>query len=106
MCGVTGDEELFDTFAAMQMSAPAVAGVPASPLSGWSSVATQVNGALWSSFPSTVSPTAVPTPTTLGANYVSIANNLTGGERPLFMLGLQRGGSSPRRTGRSAGMGR
>lgn len=105
MCGVTGDEELFDTFAAMQMSAQAVAGVPNSPLSAWASVANQVNGALWSSFPLTASPTAVPTPTELGANYVSIVKNLTGGERPLFMLGLQRGGSFPSSYGTFGGDG-
>lgn len=95
MCGVTGDVELFDTFAAMQVSAQAVAGVPASPLADWASVASQVNGALWSSFPSAATPTAMPTPTALGESYVSIVKNLTGGERPLFMLGLQRGGSFP-----------
>jgi hypothetical protein len=105
MCGVTGDEELFDTFAAMQMSAQAVAGVPNSPLSGWASVAAQVNGALWASFPSTASPTAVPTPTPLGESYTSIVKNLTGGERPLFMLGLQRGGSFPSSYGTFGGDG-
>ena len=96
MCGVTGDLALFDTFAAMQITAQAVAGFASSPLPnpGWSSVAPQVNAALWSSMPSTASPTAPFTPTALGENYVSILKNLTGGERPLFRLGLTTPGSS------------
>ena len=93
MCGVTGDTQLFDTFTAMQIGAQAVAGVPNSPLADWASVATQVNTALWSAFPSPATPSASPTPTALGERYVSIVKNLTGGERPLFRLGLQRGGS-------------
>jgi hypothetical protein len=93
MCAVTGDTELFNTFAAMQVTAQAVAGVPNSPLASWGTVAAQVNGALWSAFPSAATPAAVPTPTALGEQYVSIVKNLTGGERPLFRLGLTRGGS-------------
>lgn len=105
MCGVTGDTELFDTFTAMQISAQAVAGVPASPLPNWSAVSAQVNAALWSAFPSTATPTAVPTPTALGENYVTIVKNLTGGERPLFRLGLTRGGSFPSSYGTFGGDG-
>ena len=93
MCGVTGDTQLFDTFTAMQVSAQALAGVPNNPLANWASVSTQVNTALWSAFPSPATPTAAPTPTALGEKYVSIVKNLTGGERPLFRLGLERGGS-------------
>jgi hypothetical protein len=85
MCGVTGDTELFDTFAAMQVTAQAVAGVPAYPLDRWSEISTLVNAALWTTFPSV--------PTVTGERYVSIVKNLTGGERPLFRLALQRGGA-------------
>ncbi|MBI2769193.1 MAG: alpha/beta hydrolase [Burkholderiales bacterium] len=105
MCGVTGDTQLFDTFTAMQISAQAVAGVASSPLTSWTAVATQVNTALWSAFPLPATPTAIPTPTVLGENYVSIVKNLTGGERPLFRLGLQRGGSFPSSYGTFGGDG-
>jgi hypothetical protein len=90
---VTGDEELFNTFTAMQASAQVLGGVPNSPLANWSNVADQVNGALWTAFPSPATPNATPTPTALGEKYVSVVKNLTGGERPLFGLGLTRGGS-------------
>lgn len=105
MCGVTGDKELFDTFTAMQIAAQTVAGVPNSPLPQWASVSGQVNTALWSAFPSTATPTAVPTPTALGEYFVGIVKNLTGGERPLFRLGLQRGGSFPSSYGTFGGDG-
>lgn len=105
MCGVTGDAELFDTFTAMQAAAQAVAGVGSTPLANYASVANQVNAALWSAFPTAATPTAVPTPTTLGESYVSIVKNLTGGERPLFRLGLTRGGSFPSSYGTFGGDG-
>ncbi|QJC55603.1 o-phthalyl amidase [Polaromonas vacuolata] len=85
MCGVVGDTELFDTFAAMQVSAQAVAGVANNPVTKWSDIQDQVTNALFTTFPST--------PTTLGTKYVSILQNLTGGPRPLFAQGLAFGGS-------------
>ncbi|MBL0726104.1 alpha/beta hydrolase [Piscinibacter sp. HJYY11] len=96
MCGVTGDMALWDTFAAMQIGAQAVAGFASRPLPNpnWSSISPQVNAALWSSFPSPATPTASATPTVLGEHYVSILKHLTGGERPLFRLGLAAPGSS------------
>lgn len=51
----------------------------------------QVNAALWTVAPGAGSP-ITPTPV-LGERYVSVLKNLTGGERPLFRLGLQFGGS-------------
>ncbi len=103
MCGVTGDTLLFDTFAAMQMSAQAVAGVPNSPIARWSEIAGQVNSALWTTAPGAGSP-IVPTPVA-GERYVEIVKNLTGGERPLFRLALQRGGSFPSSYGTFGGDG-
>ncbi len=91
MCGVTGDTALFDTFGAMQMAAQAVAGVPNSPVTNWSQIAADVNAQLWTTAPGAgtpITPTAVK-----GEQYVGILKNLTGGERPLFRLALQRGGS-------------
>ena len=93
MCGVMGDTELFNTFSAMQVAAQAVAGVPSYPTSKWSEIAGLVTGTLFSSFPSATSPTLQVTPTATGARYVSVVKNLTGGERPMFDLGLANGGS-------------
>ncbi len=87
MCGVVGDTELFDTFAAMQIAAQTVAGVPNQPTDKWADIQAQVTGALFTTFPSV--------PTALGAKYVSIVQNLTGGPRPLFAQGLVFGGSFP-----------
>lgn len=95
MCAVAGDTELFDTFAAMQVAAQAVAGVPSYPTTKWSEIQGLVTGALFATFPSTATPTAQITTTTTGAKYASILQNLTGGPRPLFAQGLQFGGSFP-----------
>jgi acetyl esterase/lipase len=93
MCGVMGDTELFSTIGAMQLTAQAIAGVPNQPITKWSEIAAQVTGTLFSSFPSAASPTAQITPTATGAKYASVLKNLTGGDRPIFDLGLAFGGS-------------
>ena len=103
MCGVTGDMALFDTFTAMQVAAQAVAGVPNHPLTRWSEISAQVNSKLWTIAPGAGSP-ITPTPVE-GERYVSIVKNLTGGERPLFRLALQRGGSFPSAYGTFGGDG-
>jgi hypothetical protein len=95
MCGVMGDTELFDLFGAMQVTAQAVAGVPSYPTTKWSEIAALVTGTLFSSFPSAASPTAQIKPTATGVKYVSVLKNLTGGDRPIFDLGLAFGGSFP-----------
>ncbi|MBE7368377.1 alpha/beta hydrolase [Ramlibacter pallidus] len=103
MCGVTGDMALFDTFTAMQVAAQAVAGVPNHPLTRWNEIAADVNAKLWLTAPGAGSP-IVPTPVE-GERFVSIVKNLTGGERPLFRLALQRGGSFPSAYGTFGGDG-
>lgn len=95
MCGVVGDTELFDMFAAMQVSAMAIAGVPSYPTTKWSEVQGMVTSSLFSSFPSATAPSAQVTTTVLGAKYAAVLKNLTGGERPLFSLGLAAGGTFP-----------
>ena len=87
MCGVVGDTELFNEFAAMQVTAQALAGLPNHPTERWSEIATQVTGTLFTTYPS------APTPT--GAKYLSVVKNITGGERPMFNLGIAFGGSFP-----------
>jgi hypothetical protein len=95
MCGVMGDTELFNLFGAMQVSAQAVAGVPSYPTTKWSEVAGVVTKILFPSFPSAASPTAQIIPSVTGLKYHSVLKNLTGGERPMFNLGLAFGGSFP-----------
>lgn len=95
MCGVMGDTELFNTFAAMQVSAQAVAGAPSITPDKWSDVANLVTNSLFSSFPTAANPTAQIAPTAVGVKYASVLKNLTGGERPLFNIGLAYGGSFP-----------
>ena len=87
MCGVMGDTELFNQFAAMQVTAQALAGVPSYPTNKWSEIQGLVTSALFTTFPS------VPTPQ--GVKYLSVVKNITGGERPLFAQGIAFGGSFP-----------
>ena len=95
MCGVVGDTELFNEFGAMQMTAQVEAGVASSPITSWTTVAPQVLGALFSSFPSAAAPTAQIATTAAGAIWASAVKNFTGGTRPLFAQGLAFGGSFP-----------
>ena len=87
MCGVMGDAELFNQFAAVQMSAQALAGLPKYPSANWADISTLVTSTLFTTFPSV--------PTATGAKFVSVLQNITGGPRPLFQQGLAFGGSFP-----------
>jgi hypothetical protein len=87
MCGVMGDAELFNEFAAMQVTAQALTGQAAYPTDKFADIATQVTNALFTTFPSK--------PTAAGAKYLSVVKNLTGGDRPMFDLGMAFGGSFP-----------
>jgi pimeloyl-ACP methyl ester carboxylesterase len=85
MCGVLGDTELFDYFSGAQVAAQVLADVPNSPVSNWAAVSTQVTSTLFTTFPSV--------PTATGAKFLSVVENLTGGPRPLFDLGVAVGRS-------------
>ena len=87
MCGVVGDTELFNEFAAMQVTAQALAGVPSYPTAKWSEIQALVTNTLFTTFPSV--------PTATGVKYLSVLKNITGGERPMFNLGIAFGGSFP-----------
>lgn len=87
MCGVMGDAELFNQFAAMQVTAQALAGVPNYPTDRFSEIQALVTGSLFTTFPSV--------PTAQGVKYLSVVKNITGGERPLFAQGIAFGGSFP-----------
>lgn len=85
MCGVVGDTELFNEFGAMQLTAQALAGVPANPIDKWADVKDRVTSTLFTTFPSV--------PTAKGQQYLSVLMNLTGGPRPMFDLAIAFGGS-------------
>jgi hypothetical protein len=87
MCGVVGDAELFNQFAAMQVTAQALAGLPNHPTDKWSDIQAEVTSKLFNKFPSA--------PTVTGAKYLSVVQNITGGPRPMFDLGIAFGGSFP-----------
>ena len=85
MCGVVGDVELFNEFAAMQVTAQALAGLPKYPTANFADIATLVTNALYTTFPSV--------PTAAGVKYDAVLQNITGGPRPMFNLGLAFGGA-------------
>jgi hypothetical protein len=87
MCGVVGDTELFNQFAAMQVTAQALAGLPAYPTDKFADIRALVTSTLFTTFPSV--------PTAQGAKYLSVLQNITGGPRPMFDLGIAFGGSFP-----------
>jgi len=87
MCGVVGDTELFNQFAAMQVTAQALAGLPSYPSAKWSEISTLVTSTLFTTFPTT--------PTAQGTKYLAVLQNITGGPRPMFDLGIAFGGSFP-----------
>jgi pimeloyl-ACP methyl ester carboxylesterase len=95
MCGVVGDSELFDAFAAMQVTAQALTGNAAYPTAKFADIQAQVTAALFTSFPTPAAPTAQIATTATGAKYASVVKHLTGGERPMFAQGLAFGGSFP-----------
>jgi len=105
MCGVMGDVELFNGFAAQGMAALNLSGVgallPASLTARQryqsllpadlnpNSLRLPSHTALFNNFPNTgFTPRGA-----AGAQYVSVLRNTTGGARPLFDIGLSFGGS-------------
>ena len=86
MCGVLGDTELFNYFAATQTAAQVEAGLPATswPVTNWAEIAPTVLTRLFSSFPSAANPIAPAVPTQQGLRQKQIVENLSGGDRPLF----------------------
>ena len=97
MCGVMGDTELFNQFAAMQVTAQAIAGYASNPFQKWADISQQVTSALFTTFPSV--------PTAAGVKYLNVLQNITGGPRPMFDLGIAFGGSFPSAWGTFGGDG-
>ena len=88
MCGVMGDTELFNQFAAMQVSAQAIAGLPKYPWANWNDIKANVTSTLFTTFTG-----ASVVPSSTGVKFASVLKNITGGERPLFDQGLAFGRS-------------
>lgn len=86
MCGVLGDTELYDYFAAYQAAAMQEAGTPATgwPVQNWPTLGPQVQAKLFSSFPGGATPGAQALPTEQGMRLKRIVENLSGGPRPLW----------------------
>jgi pimeloyl-ACP methyl ester carboxylesterase len=84
MCGVLGDTELFDHFAAYQLAAQQLAGLPATkfPATNWAQISADVRSTLFNSG------TSFATPTAQGARLKTIVMHLTGGPRPIFDEGF------------------
>lgn len=80
MCGVMGDTELFDYFAAYQTVAQALAGHVHHPTREFAGIAADVRGKLFTTF-STV-------PTAEGMLLYQVVKHLTGGERPVYAQGF------------------
>ncbi len=80
MCGVMGDTELFDYFAAYQIAAQTLAGYADHSVSEFASIADDVRDELFVSF------TGIPTPE--GEQLRAAVKALTGGERPVFPIGF------------------
>lgn len=106
MCGVMGDTALFDTFAAMQVSAQALADRADHPFTRWAEIEPHVRQTLFATFPSQATPGAQITATPgAGEQYLSVLENLTGGDRPMFDQAVRFGGSFPSAYGTFGGDG-
>ena len=92
MCGVLGDLELFDYYAAYSLAAQQLAAVgPVGfPAVDWKAQAPEVVGHFFSSFPSPAAPlTPIRMRDTADARELkAIVMNLTGGPRPIFEEGF------------------
>ena len=96
MCGVVADTQLFNEFAAMQVTAQALAGVPAYPTDRFADIRALVTSSLFSTFNTTPAfPTPSIVPTAAGVKYLSVLQNITGGPRPMFDQGVSFGQSFP-----------
>nr|WP_316642571.1 alpha/beta hydrolase [uncultured Roseateles sp.] len=87
MCGVVGDNELFNYFAGYQVAAQALAGVPMSsfPVNNFATLAPTIQAALWSTFPTQTN--------AQGDKLKTAVMYLSGGARPFFAEGWANAGN-------------
>ncbi|HEY8606198.1 MAG TPA: alpha/beta hydrolase [Noviherbaspirillum sp.] len=83
VCGVLGDTELFNYFAAYQTAAQHFAGMPATtfPTPDFEKLRPALVSALWTSYPATTTPQ--------GDKLKAAVMHLTGGPRPIFEEGFR-----------------
>ena len=81
MCGVLGDNELFNYFGGYQVAAQQLAGLPmgAFPNNDFAAIAPTIQSTLWSSFPTQTN--------AQGDKLKNVVMNLSGGARPFFAEG-------------------
>ena len=87
MCGVVGDNELFNYFGGYQLAAMQLAGVPAAawPITNFADLAPTIQAALWSTFPTQTN--------AQGDKLKNIVMGLSGGARPFFAEGWANAGN-------------
>ena len=87
MCGVVGDNALFNYFAGYQVAAQQLAGLPITtfPVTDFATVGPKVQAALWTTFPTQSNAT--------GDKLKAIVMNLTGGPRPFYAEGWANAGN-------------
>ena len=87
MCGVLGDNELFNYFAGYQVAAQQLAGFPMTkfPVTDFATLAPAIQAALWTTYP-TVS-------NAQGDKLKNIVMNLSGGARPFYAEGWANAGN-------------
>jgi pimeloyl-ACP methyl ester carboxylesterase len=87
MCGVLGDNELFNYFAGYQVAAQQLAGVPmtAFPVADFATLAPSIQAALWTTFPSVSN--------AQGDKLKNVVMNLSGGARPFYAEGWANAGN-------------
>jgi hypothetical protein len=84
MCGVMGDNKLFDYFVENHLAAHALAGVPVPfpfPANYTATVVPQLRTLFGTPFPTTLTP--------LGQQFAGVVENLSGGRRPMFDPGFR-----------------
>jgi hypothetical protein len=84
MCGVMGDNKLFDYFTENHLTAHALAGIDVPfpfPANYSTTVVPQLKAMFGAPFPTVLTP--------LGQKYANVVKNLSGGERPMFDAGFR-----------------
>jgi len=87
MCGVTGDTELFDYLGAAQIAAHGLAGAASTPTTGWEGIKGAVGAKLFTA--AALTPAGQYVFTADGEKWAAVMQNLTGGARPMFDLGVK-----------------
>ena len=87
MCGVLGDNELFNYFAGYQVAAQQLAGLPMAkfPVADFATLAPAIQAALWTTFPTASN--------AQGDKLKNVVQDLSGGARPFYAEGWANAGN-------------